>query len=131
MQSKRASWLVSSSRTLFNVFSSYSPSFFPNGIYLFKVNNENAKTKSEICSKLTIMTPEWRQELLKVALLTSFWWLYCQLWTDSTHCPCVFIVGFEQVNASWVGFQILSGNNKTKFHKKSDQSNTYLFTHLI
>ena len=31
------------------------------GIYLFKVNNRNAKTWCEICSKLTIKTPERRQ----------------------------------------------------------------------
>ena len=28
------------------------------GIYLFKVNNGNTKTMCEICSKLTIKTPE-------------------------------------------------------------------------
>ena len=36
---------------------------FPAGIYLFKVNNRNTRTTCEICSKLTIKTPErcyWR-----------------------------------------------------------------------
>ena len=36
----------------------------PVGIYLFKVNNRNNRTRSEICSKLTIKTPErhyWRR----------------------------------------------------------------------
>ena len=28
------------------------------GIYLFKVNSRNTRTRSEICSKLTIKTPE-------------------------------------------------------------------------
>ena len=32
------------------------------GIYLLKVNNKNTRTKCEICSKLTIKTPERRQE---------------------------------------------------------------------
>ena len=32
----------------------------PVGIYLFKVNNRNTRTRSEICSKLTINTPERR-----------------------------------------------------------------------
>ena len=32
-------------------------------IYLFKVNNRNTRTRREICSKLTIKTPEWRQWL--------------------------------------------------------------------
>ena len=31
---------------------------FPAGIYLLKVNNKNARTMCEICSKLTIKTPE-------------------------------------------------------------------------
>ena len=32
----------------------------PTGIYLLKVNNINTKTRCEICSKLTIKTPERR-----------------------------------------------------------------------
>ena len=65
------------------------------GIYLFKVNNGNTRTMCEICSKLTIKTPERRHR-------HRFWCLYCELWTDITHCSCVFIVDFEQVNAGWV-----------------------------
>ena len=37
---------------------------FPVGIYLLKVNNRNTRTRCEICSKLTIKTPErrhWRR----------------------------------------------------------------------
>ena len=30
---------------------------FPAGIYLLKVNNRNARTRVEICSKLTIKIP--------------------------------------------------------------------------
>ena len=30
----------------------------PANIYLFKVNNRNTRTRCEICSKLTIKTPE-------------------------------------------------------------------------
>ena len=33
----------------------------PVSIYLLKVNNRNTRTRSEICSKLTIKTPERRQ----------------------------------------------------------------------
>ena len=36
----------------------------PIGIYLLKVDNENTRIRSEICSKLTIKTPErchWRR----------------------------------------------------------------------
>ena len=38
--------------------------FYPVGIYLLKVNNRNTITRCEICSKLTIKTPEryqWRR----------------------------------------------------------------------
>ena len=41
----------------------------PAGIYLLKVNNRNTRTRCEICSKLTIKTPERRLE--------SFRCLYC------------------------------------------------------
>ena len=33
---------------------------YPVGIYLLKVNNRNTRTRCEICSKLTIKTPERR-----------------------------------------------------------------------
>ena len=33
----------------------------PAGVYLVKVNNRNTRTWCEICSKLTIKTPERRQ----------------------------------------------------------------------
>ena len=33
-------------------------SIIPAGNYAFKVNNRNTKTRCEICSKLTIKTPE-------------------------------------------------------------------------
>ena len=35
----------------------------PVGIYMFKVNNRNNRTRCEICSKLTIKTPEKRERL--------------------------------------------------------------------
>ena len=59
----------------------------PAGIYLLKVNNRNTRTRCEICSKLTINTPErrhWRR-------------------TYFTPCSSVSIVNFEQVNAGWEG----------------------------
>ena len=35
--------------------------YHPAGIYLLKVNNRNTRKRCEICSKLTIKTPErWR-----------------------------------------------------------------------
>ena len=50
-------------------------SSYPASIYMFKVNNRNTGARCEICSKLTIKTPD----------------------TIS-----VSIVNFEQVNAHWV-----------------------------
>ena len=50
----------------------------PTGIYLLKVNNRNTRTRCEICSKLTIKTPERRQ------------------------FSGVSINDFGQVNVSWV-----------------------------
>ena len=44
-------------------------SFQPLGIYLLKVNTRNTRRRCEVCSKLTIKTPEIRQR-------TSFWSLY-------------------------------------------------------
>ena len=35
--------------------------FNPAGNYMFKVNNRNTRIRCEICSKLTIKTPERRQ----------------------------------------------------------------------
>ena len=37
------------------------PNIYPAGSYMFKVNNRNTRTRCEICSKLTIKTPERRQ----------------------------------------------------------------------
>ena len=36
-------------------------SYIPASYYMFKVNNRNTRTRCEICSKLTIKTPEQRQ----------------------------------------------------------------------
>ena len=47
---------------------------------MFKVNNRNTRTRCEICSKLTIKTPERRY---------------------FTPYSSVLIVNFEQINAGW------------------------------
>ena len=51
----------------------------PAGNYMFKFNNRNTKTRCEICSKLTIKTPE-----------------RCQICTKVT--GGVFIVNFENTS---------------------------------
>ena len=65
------------------------PKLNPAGIYLFKVNIGNTFN----------FNSQWN--LFKVGdedttSLTSFWCLYCQLWTD---CSLVSMTDFEQVNA--------------------------------
>ena len=60
----------------------------PAGIYLFKVDNRNTRTRCEICSKLTIKTPERRQ------------------WRRSG----VFIVNFEHISHLVLVFLLLTLN---------------------
>ena len=60
----------------------------PAGIYLFKVNNRNTRTRCEIYSKLTINTPERRQ------------------WRRSG----VFIVNFEHISHLVLVFLLLTLN---------------------
>ena len=60
----------------------------PSGIYLFKVNNRNTRTRCEICSKLTINTPERRH------------------WRRSG----VFIVNFEHISHLVLVFLLLTLN---------------------
>ena len=62
--------------------------------YLFKVNNRNTKTRREICSKLTMKTPERRRCLLSLLLTLNR--------SDLTHCFVVSIADYEQVNAGFV-----------------------------
>ena len=60
----------------------------PAGIYLLKVNNRNTRARCEICSKLTINTPERRQ------------------WRRSG----VFIVNFEHISHLALVFLLLTLN---------------------
>ena len=66
----------------------YSPSIRPAGIYLLKVNNRNTRARCEICSKLTINTPERRH------------------WRRSG----VFIVNFEHISHLVLVFLLLTLN---------------------
>ena len=59
---------------------------------MFKVNNRNTRTRSEVCSKLTIQTPERLQ------------------W----HRSGVFTANFEQVNAGWDSYDTYHLNVKHK-----------------
>ena len=42
----------------------------PVGIHLLKVNNKNARARCEICSKLTIKTPERRYDVIGLVLVS-------------------------------------------------------------
>ena len=91
------SWFVCSKYLYYRIFleNSYkvfwrnvSQKTFPANIYLLKVNNRNYRTTCEICSKLTIMTPEWRQ------------------W----HRSGVFIVNFGHISHLTLVFLLLTSN---------------------
>ena len=68
--------MVESSKPIDFLKNAPEPTLYATGIYLFKVNDVLTRTMCEICSKLTIKTPEWRQ------------WCRCG----------VFIVNFEQIS---------------------------------
>ena len=53
----------------FSTFQFTLPLLSTIGIYMFKVNNRNTRTRCEICSKLTIETPEQRLEHLNLVFL--------------------------------------------------------------
>ena len=61
----------------------------PAGNYMFKVNNRNTRTRSEVCSKLTIKIPERRQ------------------WRRSG----IFIVNFEHISNLVLVFLLLTLSN--------------------
>ena len=56
----------------------------PAGNYMFKVNNRNTRKKCEICSKLRIKTPEWRQWRRSGAFIVNF--------EDISHYALVFLL---------------------------------------
>ena len=46
--------------------------FNPVGIYIFKVNKRNTRTRCELCSKLTIKTPERRHWRRSGVIIVNF-----------------------------------------------------------
>ena len=46
--------------TYYDTYNTKYDTYNPAGNYMFKVNNRNTRTRCEICSKLTIKTPERR-----------------------------------------------------------------------
>ena len=64
------------------------------GSYMFKVNNRNTRTRYEICSKLTIKTPERHH------------WIYFRT------CSNVSIIIFDQVNAVCLSSDLVKKGNR-------------------
>ena len=62
---------------------------------MFKVNNKNIRTRCEICSKLTITTPERCQWSRSGVFIANFKHI-------SRLVLSVSFVDFEQVNIGWV-----------------------------
>ena len=82
-------WVTSRSRDFeTKLYKSLSTRVIPDNIYLFKVYNWNNRKRCEICSKLTIKTPE-----------------QCQ-WRRSS----VFIVNFEHILHLFLIFPLLTLN---------------------
>ena len=75
----------------------------PVGIYLLKVNYRNTRTRCEICSKLTIKTPEQRQWRRSGVFIVNFEHIQ---WRRSG----VFIVNFEHISQLVLVFLLLTLN---------------------
>ena len=77
---------------------------FPLGIYMFKVNNRNTRTRCEICSKLALKTPERCRHLLAQSKHWKYendvWYLFKvnNKYTKTSLTSGVFIVNFEQIS---------------------------------
>ena len=88
---------------------------YPAGNYMFKVSNRSTRTRCEICSKLTIKTPNdtdlcWSLFLWNLSLESlfnfikkrlqhrsaSFWCLYSKLWTYITPCLVFLLLTFSR-----------------------------------
>ena len=65
---KRISWFFGMVLTTHKI----THMLYPANIYLFKVNNRNTRKRCEICSKLTIKTPEKRQRRRSRVFIVNF-----------------------------------------------------------
>ena len=61
IKDNRMSQFSTRSQTSVLILTKFEQINYPPDIYMFKVNNKNTRTSCEICSKLTIKTPERRQ----------------------------------------------------------------------
>ena len=65
-------------------------------IYMLKVNNRNTRTRCEICSELTIKTPEQRHWHRSGVFIVNFEYI------SHLVLSSVSVVNFEQVIANWI-----------------------------
>ena len=91
----------------------------PAGNYMFKVNNRNSRTRCEICSELTIKTPERRQGRRLVSVLLTLDIFLIWLWTYFSPCSSGFIINFERVNPGWKMVDLSLLNLHYKFYSIS------------
>ena len=68
--------------------------YYPAEIYFFEANKRKTTTMCEICSKLTITTPDQSQWCRSGIFILNFELI--------SHCSGVSIVAFKQVNTCWV-----------------------------
>ena len=90
--------------------------FFLAGIYLLKINNRNTGTRCEICSKLTIKTPEQRQYRSSSIFFVNF--------EHISH----LIVHFEHAIAGWgCSFELLNQFpvSASNFHENNVSNATF------
>ena len=85
--------------------------YIPADSHMFKFHNISNRTMCEICSELK--TTERR---------SSFWCLYCYLWTYFTPFSSVSIVNFEEVNAGW---------DHLKFFWRPTSTNFYILKYCV
>ena len=84
----------------------------PVGNYMFKVTIETLEKRYEICSKLTIKTPKWRQWRRFGVFIVNF--------EHIPHlCSSFSIVNFEQVNAGW---------DKNSYFQYTNEKNSCYFS---
>ena len=103
----------------------------PTSIYLFKLNNRNTRTTSEICSKLTVKIPGRRQSCRFGVFNVNFEQLsyiilepHCWLWMSKSHAFLyyLYIIGMLSIGDTtrmfcFVGFG--SWNNTPSSWRKS------------
>ena len=73
----------------------------PTNIYSFQVNNRNTRQNYEICSKLTIKTPERRHWRRSDVVIVNFEHYFIPF-------SSVFVADSEQVNVRWAPVILLT-----------------------